>query len=143
MRARPLTLIEYPPRDAEWRRVSPRSDAEPVRAWLAEGDTVVEGEHGKLKARGGEDMIITRTHGERSVVRSDIFYRTYEAIGLGGLYRKRGDVVFRYFTLDRPAIVRTLEGEQHAEAGDWIMEGVIGELWPVPAEEAEEKYRHV
>jgi hypothetical protein len=133
-------LIEYAPKDANWRRVRPRYDADPVRAWCAETDSVIVTDHGELKVRGGRDMIVTQELGHNSVVRADVFDRTYESLG-GGLYRKRHDLVLRYFTLDRPALVRTLEGEQHAEAGDWIMEGVIGELWPIDAEEAERKYR--
>jgi hypothetical protein len=55
----------------------------------------------------------------------------------------RPDITLRYFTLDRPATIQTLEGEQHARAGDWIVEGVNGELWPVPPETAREKYEPV
>lgn len=133
-------LIEYPPANADWRRVRPRDTGEAVRAWLAESDSVVESGGGKLKARGGQDMIVAGGTGSRSVVRRDVFDRTYKDLG-GGAYTKRTDVILRYFTLDRPAIVRTLEGERGAEPGDWIMQGVMGELWPVPQDEAERKYR--
>ena len=63
----------------------------------------------------------------------------YEPLG-GGLYRKRTDVIFRYFTLKRRVLVQTLEGPQVAKPGDWIMQGVKGELWPVSSEKAREKY---
>lgn len=135
-------VLQYPPRDVEWRRVRPRGEAAPVHAWRAEADQFVDTAHGRLRARGGEDMIVVHEDGARAVVRGDIFERTYEALG-GGLYRKRSDLTFRYFTLDRPALVRTLEGDEHAEPGDWIMEGVVGELWPAQREEAERKYRQV
>jgi hypothetical protein len=39
--------------------------------------------------------------------------------------------------------VKTLEGDQQAKPGDWIMQGVAGELWPVPREEALRKYEPV
>lgn len=133
-------MIKYPPADADWRRVRPRDSSETFRAWLAESDSVVDTGDGQLNARGGQDMIVAGKAGSRSVVRRDVFDRTYKDLG-GGAYTKRTDIVFRYFTLDRPAIVRTLEGERRAEPGDWIMQGVMGELWPVPYDKAERKYR--
>jgi hypothetical protein len=30
-----------------------------------------------------------------------------------------------------------------AEAGDWVMQGVAGELWPVPAAKALSKYEPI
>jgi hypothetical protein len=117
-----------------------RAKAAPAkRAWLAEGDCLVETEHGVLRARGGKDYVLAHGPGDHSVVRRDIFEATYEPLG-GGLYRKRTDVVLRYFTLKRRVVVQTLEGPQVARPGDWIMQGVMGELWPVAAEKAREKY---
>ena len=94
-----------------------------MRAWRAEADHDVDTEHGELHARGGKDYIIDYDNGDHAVVRRDIFERTYEPLG-GGLYRKRTDVMLRYFTLDRAASVQTLEGAQRADPGDWIMQGV-------------------
>lgn len=87
-------------------------------------------------------MIVDHGGGDRSVVKCDIFERTYEPLG-GGLYRKRSDIVLRYFTLEEPATIETLEGLQDAEPGDWIMQGVAGEMWPVPRDKALEKYQPV
>ena len=64
---------------------------------------------------------------------------TYARTG-DSCYTKRSDVVLRCFTLDRPVMVKTLEGLQRAAAGDWIVEGVAGELWPVPRTKALAKY---
>lgn len=72
-------------------------------------------------------------------MRGDIFERTYARVG-EGWYTKRSDVVLRYFTLERPVTVETLEGLQRAAAGDWIVEGVAGELWPAPRKKALAKY---
>jgi len=52
-------------------------------------------------------------------------------------------VLLRYFTLKQRVVVETLEGPQTAEPGDWIMQGVEGELWPVSPEKGAEKYDHV
>ena len=141
--ARPFadTTVEItaPPRHARWRKVKPKPDGETVRARRAEADHDVKTAQGKLRARGGEDYIVSYSNDAKAVVRGDIFEKTYEPTGVG-LFRKRTDITLRYFTLERPAIVHTLEGEQRAEPGDWIMQGVAGELWPVPREQALQKY---
>jgi hypothetical protein len=131
--------ITAPPRHARWRKVKPKPDGETVRARRAEADHDVKTAQGKLRARGGEDYIVTYANAEKAVVRGDIFEKTYEPAGVG-LFRKRAAITLRYFTLERPAIVHTLEGEQRAEPGDWIMQGVAGELWPVPREQALREY---
>ena len=135
----PRAVIEAPPRHVRWREVRSRNRQETVRAWRAEADHRVHAVRGSLLARGGQDFILETADGDHAIVRSDIFERTYEPLG-GGLYRKRGDLHLRYFTLNRPALIKTLEGVQEAQAGDWIMQGVAGELWPVPRAEAERKY---
>lgn len=132
-------VIEEAPRHARWRRVRPKPNQRPVRARRAEADTIVETSTGDFRARGGRDYIVTHDMNDRRVVRGDIFDRTYESLG-GGLYRKRPDLLLRYFVLDRPASVRTLEGLVKAERGDWVMEGVMGELWPIRPEKARESY---
>lgn len=134
--------ISAPPRGVEWHEARPRPDNGAVRAWRAEADHNIRTNQGVLKARGGKDYIIEYEDGDHAVVRSDIFERTYEALG-GGLYKKRADIILRYFTLKRAALVETLEGAQEAKPGDWIMQGVTGELWPVPREKALEKYEPV
>lgn len=137
--SRRRVVIDEPPARARWKRVRPRPAQRPVRARRAEADANIETPHGPAFARGGADYIVAHGAGDYAVVRGDIFERTYEALG-AGLYRKRTDLVLRYFTLDRPAIVETLEGPAKAEPGDWVMEGVAGELWPIAAEKAQEKY---
>lgn len=130
-------VMRRPPANVRWRHIRPRGD-EIVRAHVAEANHIVVTPHGDLRARAGEDMIVEHD-GETAVVRRDIFERTYKSRG-GGLYAKREDVVLRYFTLPNPVMVETIEGPQRAEAGDWIIEGVARELWPVAEEKALEKY---
>lgn len=136
---RPKPYITAPSPQTKWTLIHPKDDQSSVRARRAEADCTVETLHGRLHARGGKDFIVTHEPDDHSVVKPEIFERTYEPLG-GGLYRKRTDVTLRYFTLRRAATVRTLEGDQHARAGDWIIEGVTGELWPVPPDKAREKY---
>jgi hypothetical protein len=134
------TMIVEAPAGVVWCSIRPKAVQLPVRAWRAEANRDIETRHGVLHARGGEDFIVDHGDGRGcAVVQPDIFEQTYEPLG-GGLYRKRTDIALRYFTLDHPAAIQTLEGEQHAQAGDWIIEGVNGELWPVPPDKALEKY---
>lgn len=135
----PRILIDEPPAGVRWRKVRAKANQTPVRAWLAEKDTHVRADTGKLRARAGQDYVLQYDVDDFAVVRGDIFNATYEPLG-GGLYRKNPEVVLRYFTLDRPALVHTLEGPQAAEPDDWIVQGVAGELWPVPREKAAQKY---
>ncbi len=137
MSPRSVPISEVPP-GARLRQVRAR-EAPAKRAWLAEADAKVDTEHGVLQAHGGRDYVLAHGPGEHSVIRKDIFEAMYEPLG-GGLYRKRTDVIFRYFTLKRRVLVQTLEGPQVAQPGDWIMQGVKGELWPVSPEKAREKY---
>lgn len=142
MRRNGRIVISRPPARVRWRSVRPRDETLPVRAAIAEENAALPNGHGKLQARNGRDVIVSDGGGDQSVVRRDIFERTYEPLG-GGLYRKRDDVMLRYFTLDRPALIETLEGPQEAAPGDWIMQGVAGELWPVSRDKALEKYQPV
>jgi hypothetical protein len=130
--------ITAPPRGARLRKVRAK-EAPAKRAWLAESDCHIHTENGVLLARGGKDYILAHGPGDHSVVRRDIFEAMYEPLG-GGLFRKRTDVILRYFTLNRRVVVQTLEGPQAARPGDWIMQGVKGELWPVSSDKAREKY---
>lgn len=133
--------IEAPPEGVTWTQVRPQPSSA-VRARRAEADCKIETANGMMRARGGEDYIVDYGGGDRSVVRGDLFDRLYEPLG-GGLFRKRTDVILRYFTLNRAVLVQTLEGPQKAEPGDWIMQGLAGELWPVPREKALKKYESI
>jgi hypothetical protein len=132
-------FVTEAPDDAECRYVRPKPNQSAVRARRAEADCSVTTAQGVLKARGGRDYIVTYDLDDHAVVDGEIFGATYESLG-SGLFRKRSDITLRYFTLDHPVTVKTKEGPQRAAAGDWIMEGVIGELWPVPLEKALKKY---
>jgi hypothetical protein len=124
----PPPAISAPPLDAEWRAVRPRR-GRPVEARLAAKDGAIRTRRGRLCFRAGEHFIVRRRRGAPSVVKRDVFERTYERAGGG--YTKRTDIEYRYFTLPEACVVLTREGPQHAAAGDWIMQGTEGELWPL------------
>ncbi len=134
-----LKVIKSAPRGAVLKAVTTRPGGPEIRAEKAIRDGLVETGGGKLSYRAGKDYVVEHESGGRAVVRADIFEKLYRPLG-AGRYAKRDDVVLHYFTLPRPVLVRTLEGLQRANAGDWIMKGVAGELWPVPASDAGEKY---
>jgi hypothetical protein len=94
-----------------------------------------------MRYRAGKHYLITRHDGEQAVVKRSVFERTYQARA-DGQFEKRTDVTYRYFTLPHTVIVATLEGPQRADAGDWIVQGVDGELWPVKPDRAAEVYAH-
>jgi hypothetical protein len=140
MRAAAAPEIDRAPPGALWRSVRPRRSGPPVRAWLAQSDGAIASERGVLHYRRGDDYIVEYAPDDAAVVKRTVFERTYR-LRPDGLHEKRTDVVYRYFTLPYAVIVRTLEGPQKAEPGDWIMEGVNGEIWPVRMAKARRKYQ--
>lgn len=133
-----LPLIAAPPADASWRTVRPRR-GRPVRARLATKDGGIRTRRGILSYKAGEHYIVRRRRGPPSVVQRQMFERTYEAQP-DGRYVKRRDLEYRYFTLPYPCIVQTREGAQRAAAGDWIMQGLDGELWPLSPKQGRRLY---
>ena len=111
-----------------------------MHAWIAAADSEVVTKHGVLNARKGEDVIVAYGPRDVAVVRRDLFERTYKRVGKG-VFKKRADVPVRYFVLEHAALVKTLEGEQRANSGDWIVQGLDGELWPISPDAAKRKYK--
>lgn len=136
-----LDVIDEAPPGVWWREVRPRGSGQTVTALGADRAGVLSTPRGPQAYSVG-DYIVSYGGDDEAVVRQDIFERTYRRIG-EGVFRKRTDIVLRYFTLDRAVLVRGLEGLERAEAGDWIVEGVAGELWPIAAELARAKYQPV
>jgi hypothetical protein len=132
--------ISSAPSGVKWRFVRPKSDAHPVRAELAQADGELPSQQGALSYKKGEHYIVEYGDEDRAPVRRTIFERTYRQRA-DGRYEKRSDVVLRYFTLPYPAMIETLEGVRRAEPRDWIMVGVVGEMWPISPDEARRKYK--
>lgn len=131
--------IDRAPPGAVWHSIRPLASDEPVRAELARASGAIETDRGKLRYQAGKHYIVHYALGDIAPVHRSIFERTYRRRD-DGLYEKNPDIVLRYFTLPYAVIVETLEGAEAAEAGDWIMEGVTGELWPMSARAGERKY---
>jgi hypothetical protein len=122
-----------------WRNIRPRASDAVVRAELARANGVIGTLRGDLRYEAGQHYIVYYGPGDRAPVRRAIFEQTYQRRE-DGLYQKRVDIVLRYFTLRYAVMVETLEGAELAQPGDWIVEGVTGELWPVSPQLGEQKY---
>ncbi|MET0183358.1 MAG: hypothetical protein ABW199_10770 [Caulobacterales bacterium] len=134
-----VRVLNEPPLDANWRDVRPRPDGTMVRAEKALKDGEVETKYGAMRYRAGDHYIVEHAPGERAVVRSDVFEHAYWPLG-EGRFEKRTDIVYRYFIAPERLLVRTLEGFEEAQPGDWIMQGVADEMWPMRAETGRARY---
>ncbi len=107
-----------------------RQEPRPVRAKLAHADGVLKTKRGRNPYQRGRHYIVEYAPGDRAVVNRDVFERSYDRIG-GDQYKKRAGLLYRYFTLSHAAMIATLEGPERADAGDWIMEGLSGDIYPM------------
>ena len=86
--------------------------------WTNESGGAMEGEAG--------DWQVTDDHGKSWSVEPEIFVRTYAHLG-GDRWRRTGSVKAR------PAVegelIDSLEGQQTARSGDWVIKGAKGEQW--------------
>lgn len=136
----PLKTISEPPAGVTWTQVTARAEGRTVRAQLAKRRGRLRTRRGVAAYAPGRHYIVDYGRGDRAVARRDIFERIYEPLG-GGKYSKRPEIVYRYFTLPYAVTVNTAEGPEAAKAGDWIMEGIEGELYPIAPERGREIYQ--
>jgi hypothetical protein len=134
-------LLFVPPPGVAMTAVKPRGE-EIVSARLAKSDGAIESERGRLSFEAGKHYLVRYSNGDEAPVLKAIFERLYRR-RIDGKYEKRRDVRLRYFTLPYAVRVMTMEGPRTAAPGDWIIEGVIGELYPAPAAVAESKYERI
>lgn len=135
----PELVITAAPKGVTWTQVTTRADGAIVRAKLAKRAGRLHTQHGVVSYQKERHYIVDYGHGDRAVARRDIFERIYTPLG-GGRYAKRAEIVYRYFTLPYDVTVNTAEGPEAAKAGDWIMEGVEGKLYPIRPEHARKLY---
>lgn len=98
-----------------------------VRATRLASPRVWRTARGSALSAAAGDWLVT-DGAEEWTVAPDIFRRTYRRLA-DGRFVKQEPV--RAARLDRSAEVPTLEGVARAEAGDWVLCGVDGELWTV------------
>jgi hypothetical protein len=89
-----------------------------------------------LQAKPG-DWRVSNAEGNVWSVAPEVYGTTYEHIS-GNRWRRIGEVNAR------PAVegevVESLEGPERARAGDWVMEGPVGERWVTSAEHFSTNY---
>jgi len=119
---------------ATWVRLRRRGEVTAVRraepwSWTASDGTVLHGRAG--------DWEVTDNGGASRSVDAAIFEKTHEPVG-GDRWRRVGEIRGR---LARPGeVVHSLEGDQRARPGQWVLRGVEGEEWLVSAEHVEAAY---
>lgn len=122
---------------SEWRRfrrvgeVIARTRDHPW-TWTTEAEELMYAEPG--------DWAVTDASGRERSVDPESFSASYELIE-GDRYRRRGIFLARQAVTEET--ISTEEGDAVAHAGDWIVEGVRGEIWPVPAHQFETTYEEL
>jgi hypothetical protein len=90
-----------------------------------------------MQAGAGDWEFRESDGGDSWSVRDDIFRSSYTHVD-GRRWRRLGTVEAR------PArdgeTIDTLEGPVTATAGQWVVRGDVGEVWPVPADEFVKRY---
>jgi len=120
-----------------WLRFRRRGEVTAVRrdepwTWTTADGTTMRGRAG--------DWEVTDDGGAARSVDADIFEDTHEPID-GDLWRRTGEVRGRKA---RPGeVVHSLEGDQTARPGQWVLRGVAGEEWLVSGEHLESAYDRI
>ena len=119
---------------ATWVRFRRRGEVTAVRrdepwTWTTSDGTAMRGQAG--------DWEVTDDDGAARSVDAAIFDQTHEPID-GDRWRRVGEVRGRQA---RPGeVVHSLEGDQTARLGQWVLRGVAGEEWLVSTEHLEATY---
>ena len=122
---------------ATWVRFRRRGEVTAVRrnepwTWTTSDGTVMHGRAG--------DWEVTDDDGVSRSVAASIFEKTHEQVD-GDRWRRVGEIRGRQA---RPGeLVHSLEGDQRARLGQWVLRGVEGEEWLVPVERLETTYDRV
>lgn len=110
-----------------------------MREAVTEPQTVRTSWGAELRAEPGRDYIVSTGPDDRWVVRQDIFDTTYRPEGGG--FRKRDDLMHSFYVSPDERTIDTLEGPVTANPGDYVMNGSVGEQWPVSPSTFERRYR--
>jgi hypothetical protein len=97
-----------------------------ARVWTAADGSAMKAQRG--------DWWIRDEGGDERTVRDAEFRATHQQVD-GARWLRTGEV--RAWQVREPTTVRTLEGPVTAAVGDWIIQGLGGVRWPVPAAQFE------
>jgi hypothetical protein len=98
--------------------------------WVQQNGEVLQGE-------AGDWRVVDPEGGERTV--GDPQFRASHLHRAGEEWDRTG--VFLAWQVTEATVVRTLEGQSTAGAGDWIVESPGGDRWPVPDGQFQQGYR--
>lgn len=87
------------------------------------------------------DWVVTDGSGRERVVKAAEFAELHVPTGEPGVYRRAGTV--HAGRIAETGTVTSLEGDQTARAGDWLVTDPRGNSWPVPADHFARTYRKV
>lgn len=122
---------------ATWVRFRRRGEVTAVRrneawTWTTSDGSVMHGNAG--------DWQVTDDDGSTRSITPSIFEKTHEPVD-GNRWRRTGEIRGRQA---RPGeVVHSLEGDQTARPGQWVLRGVEGEEWLVPQEHLETSYDRI
>jgi RyR domain len=122
---------------ATWVRFRRRGEVTAVRrnepwTWTTSDGTVMRGAAG--------DWEVTDEEGVTRSITPSIFEKTHEPVD-GARWRRVGEIRGRKA---RPGeVVHSLEGDQTARLGQWVLRGVEDEEWLVPTEHLEASYQRL
>ena len=91
----------------------------------------------KLSASPGDWQVVDDAGHERTI--RDAEFRASHMRLNGNRWRRVG--VVRAWRVSDPTVLRTIEGAVTAEPGDWIVQGTLGERWPVTDEQFRRGYQ--
>ena len=86
------------------------------------------------------DWRVIDDHGHERTVGDDEFRAAHDFIS-NGRWRRVG--AFRAWRVHETLVLRTKEGRATATPGDWVVEGVNGERWPVSDHQFRRSYRRI
>jgi hypothetical protein len=84
------------------------------------------------------DWCVTDDGDDERTVRDRDFRASHEPLG-GELWRRTG--TFNAWRVSERLVLRTMEGQAIAQAGDWVVEGHRGARWPVTDEQFRRTYQ--
>jgi hypothetical protein len=118
----PVVPEEGPPGAALFRRVGE------VRAEQLSADRAWRSPAGDTCTGSAGDWLVIDESGQERTVRNGEFHASHEPLG-GGRWQRTGTVLA--WQVEEATVIRTLEGNAVAEAGDRIVQGPARERWPV------------
>lgn len=121
----------------------PKADGGAIKIEEPTEEGVIKAKWGDLAYKPGVDLIATRADdaSDKYPIKKVIFDASYGPIeGREGEFAKRTDVPYGWFELTEDTMIATAEGLTQAKAGDVVMIGAAGEMWPMSRASFDKRY---